>query len=165
MTVTINKAAVFINNQPQIKEPKTKAGVRSIPIPEIIMSIIKHAKENAQSAMVCPSAKGTIISGIAFRRAWDSYLNYLNIKAGGCSASRSHPKIIMIENITPHMFRHTYATMLYDSDIKEEKAQVLLGHANIETTIKIYMHLGMEKKIDSIARLNKYVDENYTLGE
>ncbi|XZH88407.1 tyrosine-type recombinase/integrase [Clostridium perfringens] len=55
-------------------------------------------------------------------------------------------KAIRIDlHITPHMFRHTFATMLLDDDVDSRNIQMILGHANITTT-QIYMHVTSNKK-------------------
>ena len=48
-------------------------------------------------------------------------------------------------HITPHMFRHTFATMLLDKDVDTRYIQMLLGHSNIITT-QIYTHVTSNKK-------------------
>lgn len=40
--------------------------------------------------------------------------------------------------VTPHQIRHGYATALFEAGIDIKTAQVLLGHAQIATTMDIY---------------------------
>lgn len=48
-------------------------------------------------------------------------------------------------NITPHMFRHSFATYLMEEDVNIRYIQKMLGHASITTT-QIYTYVAMEKE-------------------
>lgn len=49
------------------------------------------------------------------------------------------------KKITPHTFRHTFATLLLESDVDIKYIQALLGHSSIVTT-QIYTHVNLNKQ-------------------
>lgn len=149
----INKAAMVTGNKTIVKDPKTPYSIRRIPIPEFLLEPLQKAKREATSEYVCPSAEGEMMTETAFKRAWSSYEHYLNILAGGKDATRKHKKVVKFDHITPHMLRHTYATLLYDAGVDVKKAQKNLGHSDVSTTLQIYTHLSDEKE--------KIADEEY----
>lgn len=50
-------------------------------------------------------------------------------------------------HITPHMFRHTFATSLLEADVDIRYIQEILGHSSINVT-EIYTHVAMSKQRD-----------------
>ena len=50
-------------------------------------------------------------------------------------------------HITPHMFRHTFATSLLEADVDIRYIQEMLGHSSIHIT-EIYTHVAMNKQRD-----------------
>lgn len=50
-------------------------------------------------------------------------------------------------HITPHMFRHTFATSLLEADVDIRYIQEMLGHSSINVT-EIYTHVALSKQKD-----------------
>ena len=49
------------------------------------------------------------------------------------------------KHVTPHTFRHTFATLLLEEDVDIKYIQHLLGHSSIVTT-QIYTHVNLHKQ-------------------
>ena len=58
--------------------------------------------------------------------------------------------------LTAHVLRHGYATLLYEAGVDVYTAGKLLGHADVETTIGIYTHLRAKKEATSMKKLKNY---------
>ena len=56
------------------------------------------------------------------------------------------------KNVTPHTFRHTYATLSIENGANVKAVSQILGHASIETTINTYTHLS-EAHVRDVFRL------------
>ena len=153
----VNKSVELFQNQPRIKKPKSKAGLRDVPIPNILIDILNSAPHTYP--LVCPDAKGCLMTDMAYRRAWNSYRSFLNSEAGGHPGRNHVERKQVLDNITAHMLRHTYASTLYDAGVDIKSAQIFLGHANIELTLEVYTHLSQFKKDEAISSLNAHLDK------
>lgn len=106
---------------------------RIIPIPDL-QAILRHYYENWENEIrnthrFFLNRNGQPLSGQSVRHLINKYAK----KAG------------IAQHITPHMFRHTFATGLLESDVNLRCIQELLGHSCIQTT-EIYTHVSAAKK-------------------
>ena len=65
-----------------------------------------------------------------------------------------------IENATMHTIRHTYATRCVEAGVDIKAISEQLGHANVNTTYNIYVHLLEDtkvKEIDKLSEIDKFI--------
>lgn len=158
--IHINKTLVIKDNTSEIKpSPKTDAGNRTIPIPTPLDKSLRQYISSINSMYLFTQNDGHIMSRSSFRRFWDNIMDKLNIAAGGTKYRRKgnqKPLKLISDDITPHMFRHTYATNLYYAGIDVKTAQYLLGHSSIKMTMDIYTHLDDNKISEAGDILNEF---------
>lgn len=56
-------------------------------------------------------------------------------------------------NITPHMFRHSFATYLIEEGVDVSCVQQILGHTSIRTT-QIYIHIAAQKQAEILREMH-----------
>lgn len=91
----------------------------------------------------------------AFERNMQSCNHFFVNQAGRALSDQSVRKMInkytslaaIEQHITPHMFRHTFATSLLEADVDIRYIQEMLGHSSINIT-EIYTHVAMAKQRD-----------------
>lgn len=119
---------------------KTKAGKRQVPIPSPLLPILEEYVSE-RDGILFTSRAGNYIGNGSMCNHWSNILKKLQ-------AVSDTP---LAEDITPHTFRHTYASDLYKSGIDIKQAQYLLGHDDIKTTLDTYTHFGYaDVKVDKL---------------
>lgn len=63
-----------------------------------------------------------------------------------------------LPKITLHGFRHTHASLLFESGASIKEVQERLGHKDVKTTMNIYTHVTPEKVRETGERFAKYVN-------
>lgn len=71
---------------------------------------------------------------------------------------KKHAQIVGIDNISPHIFRHSIATHMLNNGGDLRMIQMLLGHANISTT-EVYTHVSKQKIIEEYGHLHPLAKE------
>lgn len=139
--VHINKTVEWIGNKPNIKNsPKTDAGIREIPLADILINELSKRKKQKY---IFENHKKELLDNSQVTRGWNEY-----------------KKISGVE-ITPHQLRHGYATILFDAGIDVKTAQRWLGHSDIKTTLDIYTHLSEKKLASSTEKMLDFLNNDF----
>lgn len=147
--IDINKTLIATPTTTEVLQnnPKTESGVRKIPISVQLYPILSAFCKD-KVGILFTSQSGGYIRTPLYTRKWKALIEKLREANGGELA----------DDITAHIFRHTYASDLYKANVDIKTAQYLLGHTDIKTTLDIYTHFGyVDVKIDNLENYYKSV--------
>ena len=128
-------------NQPYfISSPKTKSGVRTIPMTDTVYMALKRVLKNRASPkveMLVDGCTGFIFLDKAGKPKVAMHLE--NFMRG---LQRKHPWALDgdFPKVTPHVLRHTFCTNVQQAGLDVKSLQYLMGHSNASVTLDVYTH-------------------------
>ncbi len=108
--------------------PKTGASLREVPIPPVLLSLLRKRKEEKDAYII----KGKKRSWAEPRTLQYRFAGIL----GRCG----------IERFNFHMLRHAFATRCIASGFDVKSLSEILGHSSIQVTLSLYVHSDMQRK-------------------
>lgn len=134
--IHVRRSVWYDSTRPQIKEPKTEAGKRKIPILNILYNELleKDAEKNPPHHYVFGGEKP--MSEKAYRYAYAKFQKATGVKA------------------TVQQLRKSYATLAVGANVPADVLRVIFGHADISTTLNIYAEVREERINDAAILLN-----------
>lgn len=138
-TVSISKTHAKVKKGYSIQEPKTKKSKRILSLDGTTMRLIKSYLNTLPIPLYGARRICQVMPcGVTYRL--EAFIKKNNLK-----------------RITPHGFRHTHASLLYDAGVPVKVAQERLGHAKMSITMDLYTHLSKTQKSSSIEKLFDYI--------
>ncbi len=129
--ICVRSEVTFRSNQPIYHDyAKTKSGIRDIPIIDELKPYLVNRGEGfviGGGDMPCTQSK--------FDRAWQRIGRTINLHGA-----------------TPHVFRHTFLSMVAASGVDPKTLQVLAGHSDFNFTYSHYVH-GIEENITNAGKV------------
>ena len=110
------------DNQQVVSLPKTRAGHRTLRLPDIAVDALMRRPRVGE--LVWPGAGGDPIPTSSFCKRWAS----MRWRAG-------------IRPVNFHALRHTAATLALKDGIAPHVVAAMLGHASVATTLGLYAHV------------------------
>lgn len=133
---------------------KTDTSLRTVPIPDELMSLLHKNRQIGSGYIIRAPRTGEYWSQATFVRRWRQLQAALLEAAGGIENNGTGSVL------TPHYFRHNYASILYRSGVDVLTAQRYLGHTDPTTTMRIYTHLAEETELKDAEKVRKAFNSN-----
>jgi len=156
-TLTVRNVVVFDVNTPEIKDcAKTEAGNRTLPIPASVVPFLQNWLKTVNTFYLFPGLNYPVLSKTQYTKMWNRIIKKMND-----AVTTDKEKVIgsePISDLTAHIFRHNYCTMLYYSGVSLKKAVELMGHSDIKMVMEVYAHLdelkeAVQDKLDAAISL------------
>ena len=128
-------------------ELKTAAANRYVPIPSELREMLSKVRD-FPGQYVFRSENGKPWAQASFKRIWLSLMLDAHCVEGRAPLEETKRKNDILKHykptLTPHYFRHNYATLLFEAGVDPLIAMKILGHTDYQTTANIYTHLSAE---------------------
>lgn len=119
-----------------VKESKTDAGIREVPIAEKIVPFFEYWMQQDCDHLICtPDQKP-----FDYRNYYDSYWIPLM-------------QDLSLSKYTPHCTRHTCVSLLTEAGVDERIIQKIVGHKGQNVTQVVYTHLDLPIKLEAINKI------------
>lgn len=118
-----------------VTEPKSYAALRTIPLPEFVIDVIKPFAGSPNTYVLSGECK-KIIEPRIMQNRFKAYL------AEG-----------KIEEANFHSLRHTFATRCIEAGFDVKTLSEILGHSSVKITLDKYVHSSMQLKRNNMEKL------------
>lgn len=152
--ISVSKSARWIGNKAELTSTKNDSSVRLVPVFAPLRPMLEEWLRELKAEDYVLSRRGEPYSRSEFRRAWTEYFDALGY--GRQRPGRQGREAV----ITPHQFRHEFATTCYEAGVPVMAAAKMLGHSDAKTTERIYTHLRERILAESVGAMEMFYQEN-----
>ncbi|WP_413538368.1 tyrosine-type recombinase/integrase [Enterococcus malodoratus] len=156
-TLSVKQTLATVDNwRLEFQVPKTEKSLRTISLDDETLQVIKRWQLKQKELFLQFGIKAlTNGNQLLFTTEENKpyYLDFIN----------HNLKLIVKEHdlkyITPHGFRHTHCSLLFESGASLKEVQVRLGHTDIKTTMDIYAHVSKRQTEETASRFADFMKE------
>lgn len=117
--ISVTKSVYHEGDRPHVKAPKTREGVRSVPLLMPLKEKLLPLRGAAGDYIISDDGK-TPLTNRRYQTLFERYKAKTGIEC------------------TAHMLRHSFATIAIENGVPMKSVQEILGHRQISTTLDIY---------------------------
>lgn len=138
-SISINHQLLKDKDGYYIDEPKTKSGIRKVPMSDETEQAFQRVLKRKQKAKIKEidgyrhflflNTKGYPMIESTYKSALNSIVKKYN---------KTHDELL--PKITPHILRHTFCTKLANMNVNPKNLQYIMGHSSITITLDLYAH-------------------------
>lgn len=162
-TLTITKTmAIGKNGAILIQKPKTKSSIRTISLDADTVYLLKEWRIT-QMKRIEELELVYNVEQLIFSKDEDN--SFMNPKTPQIWLDTIYRKNKALRQITPHGFRHTHASLLFEAGASMKQVQARLGHSNIKTTMNVYTHVTKEGREETADIFSEYMQKGKGLGQ
>ena len=132
--IHIRRSVYYVGTSPHIKQPKTASGIRSVPLLDALDAVLP--KKFPKGYIFTSDDGKSLLPSMTANRLYGAFREESGVKC------------------TAYQIRHGYATALQEAGIDMKVRQILLGHAQISTTMDIYTHIREDTLTDAAQAMN-----------
>lgn len=153
----------------RVSQPKTEAGIRTIPMMKQVYDVLKDEYERQEVEGFCVANVDGMTNFIftnrfetphnpaavnrAIKRIVDAHIAEEEVKA-----KKEKREPVMIPRFSCHIFRHTFASRFCENETNVKVIQEVMGHADVSTTMNIYAEVNQDVTRASLEKLSKNMD-------
>ncbi len=152
--LNISRTAVKIGKEQTVQDPKTKRSKRVITLDDETLNVLKLWKRQQIKEYFQAGKTYQHDSNYIFTNSKGKWLLTATMKVKLSSFFCKHNKL---KKITPHGFRHTHASLLFEAGITAKIISDRLGHNNVQTTLDMYTHINDNQRVEVVDQLMDFI--------
>lgn len=192
--IVVRRAISYESNQPIIDTPKTKSGIRRVPV----FSVLADELQDVHGLIAASATNNEFMSEQSFSNAWSSYVLTIECHINGVSQKRwygrrkidrqTNPEkfhaVMKLQSegkqkeaeelrlsdwktfsVRPHDLRHSFCTMCRDAGVDIKQTIEWMGHADEKMIMKIYDHVTAYRSRKSIDKIHEFIKNEVNSGQ
>ena len=143
-----------LENRLYISTPKTRTSIRTIQMDKQTMGVLKEWRTRQQKEMLKIGYNFISTDNLVF--ATNQNKPHQPTKTTDWNSRIC--EFGKLRHITSHGFRHTHASLLFDSGASMKEVQKRLGHSSIKTTMDVYTHVTKQSEQETVTGFERYME-------